>query len=189
MPSTGLCTSCQQRLLWPADNTSDLRTHRSDHISSPAETRLDRRSQPESESFPLACCIAPRCARQRLLVYREYLFLYIQSTCQSVPRVHSRFGTRTLLCKTYDPDMQTPSELSHSSSSETDPGNLLEALHYRRQSIHFTGVSRVLKALVKSHNDLKLRTKLLLWLLVFYASAASLHRLLVDPAFHGAAPG
>src|SRR5258708_5620721 len=125
MPSTGLCTSCQQRLLRPADEISDLRTRRLDHISSPGETRLDQRSQPESESFPLACCIVPRCAYQRLLVYREYLFLYIQGTCQSVPRVHSRFWTRTLLCKTYGPDMQTRGELSHSSSSETDPGNLL----------------------------------------------------------------
>src|SRR5260370_9293650 len=153
MPSTGLCTSGRQGLLWPGENCSDLRPHRSDQISSAAEPRLDRRSQPESESFPLACCIAPRCARQRLLVYREYLFLYIQGTCQSVPRVHSRFGTRTLLCKTYEPDMQTPSELSHSSSSETSTGNLFEALHHTTHSIHFTAVSRVLKALLKSHND------------------------------------
>ncbi len=75
--------------------------------------------------------------------------------------------------------MQTPSELSHSSSSETDTGNLFEALHYRRQSIHFTGVSRVLKALLKSHNDLKLRTKLLLWLVLFTAALTSATLLVV----------
>jgi signal transduction histidine kinase/CheY-like chemotaxis protein len=75
--------------------------------------------------------------------------------------------------------MQTPGELSHSSSSETDPRNLLEALHYRRQSIHFTGVSQVLKAFLKSHNDLRLRTKLLLWLMLFTAALTSATLLVV----------
>src|SRR5713226_9787350 len=65
--------------------------------------------------------------------------------------------------------MQTPGELSHSSSSETDPGSLLEAQHYWRQLIHFTGVSRVLKALLKGQTNLRLRTKLLLWLVLFTA--------------------
>jgi signal transduction histidine kinase len=66
--------------------------------------------------------------------------------------------------------MQTAGELSHSSSSETDPGSLLEAPHYRRQLIHFTGVSRVLKALLKGQTNLRLRTKLLLWLVLFTAA-------------------
>ncbi len=66
--------------------------------------------------------------------------------------------------------MQTAGELSHSSSSETDPGGLLEAPHYRRQPIHFTGVSRVLEALFKGRNNLRLRTKLLLWLVPFTAA-------------------
>jgi len=75
--------------------------------------------------------------------------------------------------------MQTPSELSHSSSSEAAPGSLLEASHYLRQLIHFTGVSRVLKALVEGHNCLRLRTKLLLWLVLFTAALTSATLLVV----------
>jgi len=60
--------------------------------------------------------------------------------------------------------MQTPGELSHSSSSVAAPGNLPEASHSLRQLIQFTGVNRVLQALLEGHNNLRLRTKLLLWL-------------------------
>src|SRR2546429_9005882 len=66
--------------------------------------------------------------------------------------------------------MQTPGELSHSSSSVAAPGNLPEASHSLRQLIQFTGVNRVLQALLEGHNNLRLRTKLLLWLLVFLAA-------------------
>src|SRR2546429_9726719 len=65
--------------------------------------------------------------------------------------------------------MQTPGELSHSSSSVAAPGNLPEASHSLRQLIQFTGVNRVLQALLEGHNNLRLRTKLLLWLLLFWA--------------------
>ena len=41
--------------------------------------------------------------------------------------------------------------------------------HYWRQPIHFTWVSRVLKALLKGQTNLRLRTKLLLWLVLFTA--------------------
>jgi len=66
--------------------------------------------------------------------------------------------------------MQTPSELSHSSLSKTDPGSRLDAPHWPSEAIHFTVVSRILKPLLKSHNDLRLRTKLLLWLVLFTAA-------------------
>src|SRR5260370_5931056 len=65
--------------------------------------------------------------------------------------------------------MQAPGELSHSSSSETDPGSLLEAQHYWRQPIHFTWVSRVVKVLLRGQTNLRVRTKLLLWLVLFTA--------------------
>lgn len=55
----------------------------------------------------------------------------------------------------------------------------LAAPHYGRQPIHFTGISQVLKALLKSHNDLKLRTKLLLWLVLFTAALTSATLLVV----------
>src|SRR5712664_4969669 len=41
--------------------------------------------------------------------------------------------------------------------------------HYWRQPIHFTWVSRVLKALLRGQTNLRLRTKLLLWLVLFTA--------------------
>jgi signal transduction histidine kinase len=53
------------------------------------------------------------------------------------------------------------------------------APNYGRQPIHFTGVSQVLKALLKSHNDLRLRTKLLLWLVLFTAALTSTTLLVV----------
>src|SRR2546429_7804071 len=79
--------------------------------------------------------------------------------------------------------MQTPSELSHSSSSEAAPGRLHEASHYLRRTIHFTAVNRVLKALLEGHNNLRLRTKLLLWLVLFSAALTSATLLL---GFHPA---
>src|SRR5205807_10337740 len=69
--------------------------------------------------------------------------------------------------------MQTPGELSHSSSSVAAPGNLPEASHSLRQLIQFTGVNRVLQALLEGHNNLRLRTKLLLWLVLFTAALTS----------------
>jgi signal transduction histidine kinase len=76
--------------------------------------------------------------------------------------------------------MQTPGELSHSSSSQTGPGSLLEAPHYLRQPIQFTQISRALKALLKRHNDLRLRTKLLLWLVLFTTALTSITLLVVS---------
>src|SRR5216683_7582368 len=42
--------------------------------------------------------------------------------------------------------------------------------HHWRQPIHFTGVSRVLEAFIKGQTNLRLRTKLLLWLVLFTAA-------------------
>ena len=81
--------------------------------------------------------------------------------------------------------MPTSGEVSHSSSSETGPGSVLEALHYRRQPIHFTGVSRILKALQEGHNDLRLRTKLLLWLVLFTVALTSVTLLVVRQSAQG----
>src|SRR5438876_12245792 len=75
--------------------------------------------------------------------------------------------------------MQTPGELSHSSSSVAAPGNLPEASHSLRQLIQFTGVNRVLQALLEGHNNLRLRTKLLLWLVLFTAALTSVTLLVV----------
>src|SRR5260370_30862298 len=84
--------------------------------------------------------------------------------------------------------MQAPGELSHSSSSETDPGSLLEAQHYWRQPIHFTWVSRVLKALLRGQTNLRLRTKLLLWLVLFTAVLTCATLPLVRPSAHAPVP-
>jgi signal transduction histidine kinase len=62
--------------------------------------------------------------------------------------------------------MPTPGELSHSALPETDPGSRLEDLHGPSQPIHFTGVSRILRPLLRSHTNLRLRTKLLLSLVL-----------------------
>ncbi len=75
--------------------------------------------------------------------------------------------------------MQTPGELSHSASPEGAPENLLEAPHHLSQLIHLTGVNRVLKALLNSHGNLRLRTKLLLWLVPFTAVLTSATLLVV----------
>jgi two-component system cell cycle sensor histidine kinase/response regulator CckA len=62
--------------------------------------------------------------------------------------------------------MPTPGELSHSALPETDPGSRLEDLHGPSQPIHFTGVRRILRPLLRSHTNLRLRTKLLLSLVL-----------------------
>src|SRR5260370_11760324 len=62
--------------------------------------------------------------------------------------------------------MLTPGELSHSALPETDPGSRLQNLYRLGQAIHFTGVSRILRSLLKSHTNLRLRTKLLLSLVL-----------------------
>src|SRR5579864_4167645 len=62
--------------------------------------------------------------------------------------------------------MPTPGELSHSALPETDPGSRLEDLHGPSQPIHFTGVSRILRPLLRSRTNLRLRTKLLLSLVL-----------------------
>src|SRR5260370_3802461 len=62
--------------------------------------------------------------------------------------------------------MLTPGELSHSALPETDPGRRLQNLYRLGQAIHFTGVSRILRSLLKSHTNLRLRTKLLLSLVL-----------------------
>src|SRR2546429_7035326 len=84
--------------------------------------------------------------------------------------------------------MQTPGELSHSSSSVAAPGNLPEASHSLRQLIQFTGVNRVLQALLEGHNNLRLRTKLLLWLLLFSAALTSPPLPLVRHSAHAPVP-
>jgi signal transduction histidine kinase/ActR/RegA family two-component response regulator len=65
--------------------------------------------------------------------------------------------------------MQTPHEQGHSALSETGPGSPLHTPQSPRQIIDFTGVSRVLKPLLKSQTNLRLRTKLLVSLVSFTA--------------------
>src|SRR5260370_11164248 len=96
--------------------------------------------------------------------------LWLWSTCSLVPRVHSAVEGKTLAYSAHEPDMKTPSELSHSSLSKTDTGSRLDAPRWPSEAVHFTVVSQVLKPLLKSHNDLRLRTKLLLWLVLFTAA-------------------
>ena len=62
--------------------------------------------------------------------------------------------------------MPTLGELSHSALPETDPGARLQDPHCTSQPIHFTGVSRIIKSLLRSHTNLRLRTKLLLSLVL-----------------------
>jgi two-component system cell cycle sensor histidine kinase/response regulator CckA len=69
--------------------------------------------------------------------------------------------------------MPTPGELSHSALLETDPGSRLEDLHVPSQPIHFAGVSRILRSLLRSHTNLRLRTKLLLSLVLSTAALTS----------------
>jgi signal transduction histidine kinase len=66
--------------------------------------------------------------------------------------------------------MQTPGDLSPSSLSKTDPGSRLDATLGLSEPAHFARLSRILKSFLKSHNDLRLRTKLLLWLVLFTAA-------------------
>ena len=53
------------------------------------------------------------------------------------------------------------------------------ARHCRRQPIHFTGVSQFFEAFRKGHTNLRLRTKLLLWLVLFTAALTSATLLVV----------
>src|SRR5260370_18358003 len=69
--------------------------------------------------------------------------------------------------------MQTPGELSDSLSSPTDTHGRLKVAHRPSQLIDFTGVRRVLKPLLKSRTNLRLRTKLLVWLVLFTAALTS----------------
>src|SRR5260370_2611172 len=69
--------------------------------------------------------------------------------------------------------MQTPGELSDSLSSPTDTQGRLKVAHRPSQLIDFTGVRRVLKPLLKSRTNLRLRTKLLVWLVPFSAGHTS----------------
>jgi signal transduction histidine kinase/ActR/RegA family two-component response regulator len=62
--------------------------------------------------------------------------------------------------------MPTLGELSHSALSETDPGSRLQDVQYPSQPAHFTGLSRILGSLLKSHTNLRLRAKLLLSLVL-----------------------
>src|SRR5258708_15311767 len=62
--------------------------------------------------------------------------------------------------------MPTPGKLSHSTLSETHPGSRLPDLHCPSQPIHFIAVSWILRSLLDSHTNLRLRTKLLLSLVV-----------------------
>src|SRR5712671_6802662 len=105
--------------------------------------------------------------------------LWLWSTCSLVPSVHSPVEAKTLAYSAHESDMQTPSELSHSSLSKTDPGSRLDAPHWPSEAVHFTVVSRILKTLLKTHNDLRLRSKLLLWLVLFTAALTSATLLVV----------
>jgi hypothetical protein len=62
--------------------------------------------------------------------------------------------------------MPVPCELSHSPLSETDSTSCLQDVHSPSQPIPFTRVIPDLKALLKCHTNLRLRTKLLLSLVV-----------------------
>jgi len=75
--------------------------------------------------------------------------------------------------------MQIPGVLRHLSLSKTDPGRRLDAGLWSAEPVHFTGVSRILKSLLTYHNDLRLRTKLLLWLVLFTAALTSATLLVV----------
>src|SRR5260370_40795426 len=69
--------------------------------------------------------------------------------------------------------MQIAVELTPSSLSKTDPESPLDAPPRPSQRVHFTGVRRTWSSLLKAHNDLKLRTKLLWWLVLFTAALTS----------------
>src|SRR5260370_40304999 len=80
--------------------------------------------------------------------------------------------------------MQTPGELSDSLSSPTDTHGRLKVAHRPSQLIDLTGVRRVLKPLLKSRTNLRLRSKLLVWLVLFTAGLPPAPRRLVRPAVH-----
>src|SRR5258708_29859816 len=97
------------------------------------------------------------------------------------------FGTETLAYKTYELNMQTQGELPGSSSSSTDGQGRPKLAHRPSQLIDLTRVSRVLKPLFKTRANLRLRTKLLLWLVLFSAAPPSAPPLLWrhSPHAHG----
>src|SRR5260370_16581425 len=77
--------------------------------------------------------------------------------------------------------MQTPGELSDSLSSPTDTHGRLKVAHRPSQLIDLTGVRRVLKPLLKSRTNLRLRSKLLVWLVLFTAALPPPTLLFVPP--------
>ena len=117
--------------------------------------------------------VGPRvCAKTRWLsvIMPENRWVRIEGICQSVRQVHLRFGTKSLAYETYELDMQIPGELSDSSLSPTETQARLKGAHRPSQLIDLTEVSRVLKALLKTRTNLRLRTKLLLRLVLFTAA-------------------
>src|SRR5260370_14602419 len=140
-----------------------------------SSANLKRSSCPSStvlKSMDLMCCCF-EFAMCSSVSYSTTSSPLARSTCSVVPTVHSRVKSRTLAYSAHEPDMQTPGVLSHSSLSKTDPRSRLDAAHWAIEPVHFTRVSRILKSLLKSHKDLRLRTKLLLWLGLFTASPTS----------------
>src|ERR1041384_519522 len=75
--------------------------------------------------------------------------------------------------------MQTPGERSHSSSREAAAESVFEAPCHLRQLIHFIRVSQGFKALLQGHTNLRLRTKLLLSLVLSTAALTSATLLVV----------
>src|SRR5258706_10896765 len=69
--------------------------------------------------------------------------------------------------------MQIPGELSDSALSPTEAQTGLEGVPRPSQLIDLTEISRVLKPLLKNRTNLRLRTKLLLWLVLFSAGLTS----------------
>src|SRR6266446_5352362 len=75
--------------------------------------------------------------------------------------------------------MQIPGELSDSALSPTEAQTGLEGVPRPSQLIDLTEISRVLKPLLKNRTNLRLRTKLLLWLVLFTAALTSATLLVV----------
>src|SRR5712664_1537661 len=75
--------------------------------------------------------------------------------------------------------MQIPGELSDSELSPTEAQPGLEGVPRPSQLIDLTEISRVLKPLLKNRTNLRLRTKLLLWLVLFTAALTSATLLVV----------
>src|SRR6266436_4831617 len=75
--------------------------------------------------------------------------------------------------------MQIPGELSDSALYPTEAQTGLEGVPRPSQLIDLTEISRVLKPLLKNRTNLRLRTKLLLWLVLFTAALTSATLLVV----------